>query len=195
MVAAAHAAGIAVMLPQAESESAAHWKPWRSVVPVRDSANAQASVENEPSELGLTQRLLVSAQAVVVRPGGAAPDGMAELIEEIGYVAIGRSHDIGEHPKFNACRSLGAMVATLHHLGYIHGDLQPQNFKFKENGEIQSMFDVGRTCNPGRPLTLLERASDLAVLKKHVSFLEWEAAKLGYRSEASDADEVLAQFE
>jgi len=130
-----------------------------------------------------------------VRTGGAVPDGMAELIEEIGYVAIGRSHDIGERPKFNACRSLGAMAATLHRLGYIHGDLQPQNFTFKENGEIQSMFDLGRTYNPGRPLTLVERASDLAVLKKHVSFLEWEAAKLGYRSEAWDADEVLAQFE
>jgi hypothetical protein len=57
------------------------------------------------------------------------------------------------------------------------------------------MFDLGRTCNPGRPLTPRERGSDLAVLKKHVSFLEWEAAKFGYRSETSDADEILAQFE
>jgi tRNA A-37 threonylcarbamoyl transferase component Bud32 len=60
---------------------------------------------------------------------------MAELIEAIGYVAIGRSHDVGERAKLNACRSLGAMVATLHRLGYIHGDLQPENFSFKENGK------------------------------------------------------------
>jgi len=50
LAAAAHAAGVAVMLPRAESESATHWKPWRSVVPVEDSANTQAPVENEPSE-------------------------------------------------------------------------------------------------------------------------------------------------
>ena len=84
-------------------------------------------------------------------------------------------------PKLNAVKSLGAIAARLHGSGYIHGDLQPDNFTFKPDGEIQSMFDLGRTYNPERPLTLLERASDLAVLKRHVSFLEWEAAKLGYR--------------
>jgi hypothetical protein len=192
---AAHAAGIAVMLPRAENEADVHWKPWRSVVPVQDSASTQAPVDNEPSTLWLTQRLLASTQAVAARTGVAAQDGMAELIEAIGYVAIGRSYDVGEQPKLNACRSLGALAAISHRRGYIHGDLQPENFKFKEDGGIAGMFDLGRTCNPGRPLTLLERTSDLAVLKKHVTFLEWEAAKLGYRSEALDADKVLAQFE
>jgi hypothetical protein len=195
MTSTAHGADVAVMLPQADSESAEYWKPWRSVVPVRNSASAPASAANEPPELCLTQRLLTSAQAVVTRTGGAAPDGLAELIEEIGYVAIGRSHDIADRPKLNACRSIGRMAAAMHRAGFVHGDLQPQNFMFKENGEIESMFDLGRACNPGRPLTLLECASDLAVLKRHISFLEWEAAKFGYRSEAADADEVLAQFE
>lgn len=195
MTSAAHAVGVAVMLPQAESESVAYWKPWRSIVPVRNPASAPASIAGEPLELCLTQRLLTSVQAVATHTGGAVPNGLAELIEEIGYVAIGRSHDIRDRPKLNACRSIGVIAAALHRAGFVHGDLQPENFMFKEDGEIESMFDLGRTCNPGRPLTLLERASDLAVLKKHVSFLEWEAAKFGYRSEASDADEVLAQFE
>jgi tRNA A-37 threonylcarbamoyl transferase component Bud32 len=139
--------------------------------------------------------LLASAQAVAAHSGDVASEKIAELIEEIGYAALGRSHDLRDRPRLNACRSLGRMAATLHDIGYIHGDLQPQNFSFKEDGEIASMFDLGRTYNPGRPLTLLERASDLAVLKKNVSFLEWEAAKFGYRAEASDAEEVLAQFE
>jgi hypothetical protein len=195
MASAAHAAGVAVMLPQAESESAVYWKPWRSIVPVQNPAGALASAVGEPPELCLTQRILTSAQAVAAQASGAVSDGIAEVLEEIGYVAIGRSHDASERPMLNACRSLGVVAAAMHRIGYIHGDLQPQNVTFKENGEIDSMFDLGRTCNPGRPLTLLERASDLAVLKRNVSFLEWEAAKFGYRSEASDADEVLAQFE
>jgi len=193
---AADAAGISVMLPHTDDESAPYWKPWRSVVPVQNSATPPASVDSGPPELVLTQRLLTCAQAVKARTGSnESTDVMAQLIEEIGYVAIGRSHDVRDRPILNAAKSLGAIAAKLHGNGYIHGDLQPQNFTFKEDGEIQSMFDLGRTCNPGRPLTLLERASDLAVLKRHVSFLEWEAAKLGYRSEAPDADEVLAQFE
>jgi hypothetical protein len=193
---AAEAAGIAVMLPYASDESAPHWKPWRSIVPVQNSATPPPSIDGGPPELMLTQRLLTCTQAVAARTGSnQSTDAMAQLIEEIGYVAIGRSHDVRDRPRLNATKSLGAVAAKLHEIGFIHGDLQPQNFTFKEDGEISSMFDLGRTGNPGRPLTLLERASDLAVLKKHVSFLEWEAAKLGYRSEAPDADEVLAQFE
>jgi hypothetical protein len=193
---AAHAAGISVMLPYTDDESALHWKPWRSVVPVQNSATAKVRIDSGPPELVLTQRLLTCAQAVEARTGSKqSPEATAQLIEEIGYIAIGRSHDVRDTPKLNAVKSLGAIAARLHGSGYVHGDLQPDNFTFKPDGEIQSMFDLGRTCNPGRPLTLLERASDLAVLKRHVSFLEWEAAKLGYRSEAPDADEVLAQFE
>jgi hypothetical protein len=196
LTSAADAAGVAVMLPDPGDESAPYWKPWRSVVPVQNSATRPISIDGGPPELILTQRLLTCAQAVAARTGGnQSIDTMAQLIEEIGYVAIGRSHDVRDWPRLNAARSLGAMAARLHKIGYVHGDLQQLNFTFKEDGEIESMFDLGRTCNPGRPLTLLERASDLAVLKKHVSFLEWEAAKLGYRSEAPDGDEVLAQFE
>jgi hypothetical protein len=192
----AETAGISVMLPHANDESAPYWKPWRSVVPVWNSATAAAPIDGGPPELTLIQRLLTCAQAVTARTGSnQSTDAMAQLIEEIGYVAIGRSHDIRDRPRLNAAKSLGAIAAKMHELGYVHGDLQPQNFTFKDDGEIQSMFDIGRTANPGRPLTLLERASDLAVLKRHVSFLEWEAAKLGYRLEAPDADEVLAQFE
>src|SRR5262249_4189137 len=143
----------------------------------------------------LTQRLLASAQAVAARTGGGAPPGMAEALEAIGYIALGRCHDIGDLPRCNVFRSIGAIAARMHHLGFVHGDLQPHNFVFKDNGEIASAFDLGRTHNPGRLLTVLERASDLAALKRYGSFLEWEAAKLGYRSEGSDADQVLAQFE
>ena len=153
MASTAHAAGVAVMLPQAESESAVHWKPWRSIVPVRNHASALASAVGEPPELCLTQRILTSAQAVAAQTSGAVSDGIAEVLEEIGYVAIGRSHDASERPSLNACRSLGVMAAAMHRIGYIHSDLQPQNFLFKENGEIGYSFDPGRTYNPGRPLT------------------------------------------
>ena len=94
----------------------------------------------------------------------------------------------------NAYRAMGRMAAALHKAGYIHGDLQPENFTFELDGEIASMFHLGRSCNPARPLSALERASDLTVLKKRSSFLQWEFAKLGYRSEVSDADEVLEYF-
>jgi hypothetical protein len=194
MARAAHAVGAAVTLPTAD-EAAAHGKPWRSVVPVWSQSSEQTITVDEPPELWLVQRLFTSAQAVAARTGGEVPDGLAELMEEIGYVAIGRSHEVRDRPRLHAFHSLGAMAAVMHHAGFVHGDLQPQNFTFKEeSGDIASMFDLGRAANPGRPLTVLERASDLAVLKKHASFLEWEAAKLGYRSRASDADAVLAQF-
>jgi hypothetical protein len=157
------------MLPHTDDESALYWKPWRSVVPVQNSATAPASIDSGPPELILTQRLLTCAQAVEARTGSnQSTDAMAQVIKEIGYVAIGRSHDLRDRPRLNAAKSLGAVAAKLHEIGYIHGDLQPQNVTFKEDGEIESMFDLGRTCNPGRPLTLLERASDLAVLKRHV---------------------------
>jgi hypothetical protein len=193
---AAHAVGIAVTLPRTETESDVYFKPWRSVVSVvQDSANSPTASDDECSALYLIQRLLVTAQAISARrDGGAVPDGMARVIEQAGYVALGRAHDVRKNPRFNASYSLGKIAANLHGHGFIHGDLQPQNFTFKQNGEIQSMFDLGRAFSAERPLTALERASDLAVLKKHVTFMEWEAAKLGYRSEARDAEEVLAYF-
>ena len=73
------------------------------------------------------------------------------------------------------------------------GVLVTAEHALRRDEEIQVTLPGGRVASA--KLAGRDRSSDLAVLKKHISFLEWEAAKLGYRSEASDADEVLAQFE
>ena len=84
----------------------------------------------------------------------------------------------------------GKAIAELHSLNVIHGDLQPSNLL---GGDSPAVTDLLRSRELNRPLTILERAQDLALLKLHWRhFLSWEAIKLGYRSIApKEAEEVF----
>jgi hypothetical protein len=205
---AAHARGIAVSLPRPPIIPEWEWKPWRIAIGVdtdgRNSISPAARLEAAddrerplaaPALLWLLQRCLVSLSASDRSQPEEQWFALAEAIEDFGYIALCREFDVTTRPRLNAVYEVGKMAARLHAFKAIHGDLHLGDFRFDENGKLTSMFDLGRTAILDRELTILERASDLAVLKKHCTFLEWESAKLGYRAEAPEvAEAVFACF-
>ncbi len=207
LVEPAHAQGIAMTLPEGTSGSVElDSRPWRSVARTKGSGgpefltadlveSAYAHVPFEPPDdasiLHLFQRAFVCRAATA--PLGAADEwgGVAELIEELGYVLLSRTFNaermraaLEDNPLLFYFR-LGALAAKLHMKGVLHGDLHPENFGFQDGNVI--IRDAGSGRFTGRTLSERERARDLGLLKLTVRFAEWEAVKLGYREEARDA--------
>lgn len=209
----AHQNGIAVSLPQpCQAFPETYWKPWRSVLSIMPN-DASSPIERQSEThnaeweariglfgLELVQRCLVSRAAFPTNDSSDYWTQLAEAIENLGYLVISRSFDLHAFRQLNACYELGKFAALLHAEQCVHGDLHLDNFAFQEDGELRSAFDFGRATFLERPLTSLERACDLAVLKHNLEeingFLQWEAAKLGYRSQAPlEIDEVLSHFD
>jgi hypothetical protein len=87
------------------------------------------------------------------------------------------------------------LAARLHAAMFV-GGLDITNCKFEPDGTLIAMVSIGRGRILEHPLTIEERAKDLATLKKQLSAPEWEAIKLGYQFSAPyDAEEVLAKVE
>jgi len=202
-----HDHGVAVSLPTT-SVPQTEWKPWRTVVGVDRSdlvsEGARKAHRNEANDapdgsdtvLSLLQRWLVSVVALAGIEHDEPWSELAEALEHAGFLVLSREFDVTNHPQLNAMYEIGKIAARLHAKNCIHGDLHLEDFRFDEKGALKSMFDLGRACILDRELTLTERASDLAVLKKHCRFLEWEVARLGYRGGAPDiADAVFAIFD
>jgi tRNA A-37 threonylcarbamoyl transferase component Bud32 len=98
-------------------------------------------------------------------------------------------------PGLNACQEFGKHAARLH-AAKLLGGRDITNCMFKPDGTLKAMFSIGRGRVLERPLTVEERANDLAALKKQLGAQGWEAAKIGYRfMSPGDADEVLARVE
>jgi tRNA A-37 threonylcarbamoyl transferase component Bud32 len=98
-------------------------------------------------------------------------------------------------PRLNACQEYGKLAARLHAAKFV-GGLDITNCMFEPDGTLKSMFSIGRGRILERPLTVEERANDLAALKKQLGTPEWEAAKIGYRfMSPGEAEEVLARVE
>jgi len=79
---------------------------------------------------------------------------------------------------------VGVLAAKFHDAGFLHGDLHAGNLSYdkdKQRGKRAGTFDVGDSQILNRPATPRERAQDLAIWKMQVSFIAWEATKLGYR--------------
>ncbi|MGD0007376.1 MAG: hypothetical protein ABSE93_02365 [Terriglobia bacterium] len=98
-------------------------------------------------------------------------------------------------PRLNACQEYGKLAARLHALKFV-GGLDITNCMFEPDGTLKSMFSTGRGRILERPLTVEERANDLAALKKQLGAPEWEAVKIGYRfMSPGEAEEVLSRVE
>jgi tRNA A-37 threonylcarbamoyl transferase component Bud32 len=98
-------------------------------------------------------------------------------------------------PRLNASQEFGKLAARLHAATFV-GGLDITNCKFEPDGTLIAMVSIGRGRILEHPLTIEERAKDLATLKKQLSTPEWEAIKLGYQFSApDDAEEVLAKVE
>jgi tRNA A-37 threonylcarbamoyl transferase component Bud32 len=121
----------------------------------------------------------------------------AELLECAGYLIIAGAaapDDIGE---LSAYFEIGALAARMHAYNVLHGDMHRANFGFESEprpvGERAITYDPGDISILQRPPTARERAQDLAILKATCSFIEWEAAKFGYRFKAPEiAPEVFS---
>lgn len=201
-----HARGIAVSLPRALVIPEWEWTPWRRTISVdaeEPSTGSQPAspgerveqVLNVPVLLRLLQRCLVSLST----PDCSQPEerwvALAKAVEDFGYLALCQEFDVTTRPRLNAAFEVGKIAARLHAHKTIHGDLRLDDLKFDEHGKLTGMYDLGRAAILDRELTTMERACDLAVLKRHSAFLAWEAVKLGYRSEAPQvAEAVFACF-
>ena len=98
-------------------------------------------------------------------------------------------------PRLNACQEFGKLAARLHAAQFV-GGLDITNCTFQPDGTLIAMFSIGRGRILEHPLTIEERAKDLATLKKQLNTPEWEAITLGYQFSApDDAEEVLAKVE
>jgi hypothetical protein len=212
----AHAQGIAITLPYSSSgQDKSAMKPWRMVVSLAPSSGDQnlsesmeqfslslPDTQEKDFGLGLIQRCLLIF--TLLFSDAATIDewhNLGMFVEELGYILVSRSIDIrsrlcpeglkGEFLK-------GQYAAERHADNWILGDMHPGNFLYEapndQNpmGELQ-VIDIPETARIlDHPITALERAKDLAIIKLCCGFTAWEAVKLGYRSVAArEAEEVF----
>jgi hypothetical protein len=206
----AHLRGRALTLPPPPPGYAdIEMKPWRTVVSLDPNAadlragelaglTAQSGAGEGDTERGLDliQRCLLTCAALAGGRDSPEWGSAAAMLESLGYLLVSKSVDIESCPHLVAYFEIGACAAGMHDYKLLHGDMHPQNFGYRwENrglGKRGVPFDPGHVCKLSRPLTPLERAKDLAILKLHCTFPQWEAAKLGYRFTAGDiADQVF----
>lgn len=177
--------------------------PWRSVagaaggpaLPAPAPSRSYAGLDDRGQPVQeLLQRAVVALAAL--GPDDAL-DRVTELMEPLGYLALGREHTKDKLDRFPEDRrqyyfSVGKIMGQIHNLQIIHGDVHPGNFLYDPRVSSAVICDPPPFAPLGRPLTARERAGDLGMLKLTVQFLMWEVVKLGYRSEApKDAPAVF----
>jgi hypothetical protein len=199
----AHLQGRAITLPPPPPGlSIPELKPWRTVVSLDPNAAdfragelAGLTVQSGEGEggtergLDLIQRCLLTCAALAGSQDSQEWSNAAAILESLGYLLVSKSIDIESCPYLVPAFELGVWAAKIHGLGCLHGDMHLENFSFEQGrqlGEGVACLDYGDFCALSRPLTPLERAKDLAILKMHCTFPQWEAAKLGYRFKAGD---------
>jgi hypothetical protein len=198
----AHARRMAVTLPASFDERAtSQAQPGQTLVSLTSSTESISSLQTLrqmpellPGEDEVTAGLILLQRCLLVAIGldnDKADNGVwtliNEIIESLGYILVSHSMDIKDLLRDNFSE-WGKAIATLHSFNIIHGDLHPGNIV-----GFAGVTDFLKSCELNRPLTTLERAQDLALLKLHWRhFLSWEAIKLGYRSIApEEAEEVF----
>jgi hypothetical protein len=210
----AHGRGGAVMLPGLNPGAIdLDLRPWRSAVrcapPESGTASASAEaiatafstegVEILPSaSLDLAQRTLLCQAADGRRIETEEWELAAELFEELGYLLLSRTFNrerleraAAEEP-LRFFFKLGELVARMHEKGVLHGDIHPANFGWQDGQVV--IIDAGSVRFEDRRLEACERAADVGLLKLTVSFAEWEAVKLGYRTAAADGAEPVLEL-
>jgi hypothetical protein len=200
---AAHAGGLCVMLPSPEPGTIdPSLRPWRSVVSCEPDAPGlpaleipDAAIASEPVRAASAQTLVQRTALCLSALGADAPaeahDQAAELLEHLGYIALGREFqalkvELGrfERAPLQFFHSLGKTAAQMHDKNIIHGDMHPGNFPYDAEKRVVVLSDTDTVYFLERPITLEERASDVGLLKLTCSFEEWETVKLGYREQS-----------
>jgi hypothetical protein len=154
---------------------------------------------NIEDQLDLLQRYLLSHVALkTIARTEPAWDEVATTLESFGYLLVTRGVGIEFFRELLPFFEIGALAARMHGHKILHGDMHPDNFglvgKGRELGERCLTFDPGDTWMSDRPLTPWECAQDLSILKSQTNFLQWEAAKLGYRFKAQDSATGVFRF-
>jgi hypothetical protein len=208
----AHLRGRALTLPPPPPGYAdIEMKPWRTVVSLDPDAadlragelaglTAQSGAGERDTERGLDliQRCLLTCAALA--GGQDSPDwGTATaILESLGYLLVSKGIDIESCPDLVPFFEIGARAGMMHDCKVLHGDMHPGNFGFRWEerglGDRAAPLDPDTMCRLSRPLTPLERAKDLTILKLRCTFPQWEAAKLGYRFRVGDIAEQVFQL-
>ncbi len=202
----AHDGAMAVMLPPPEQDVPGRvdpaLQPWKAVTPVDEFA-ARYVVEiaaragtTDPNVgtglLDLFQRCLVVSCGC---GNAAAADALAELAENAGFVACSWAAPTDAFGDMDQNLYIGELAARMHESWFVHGDIHPGNFGFKPGVNSAVIIDAGSCYRLTRPLTIRERAADLAVMKAACTFLEWQLFRTGYTAVAGEvADDVFREF-
>jgi hypothetical protein len=187
-------------------------RPWRSIVSCEPDEH-ELDVENIPPPAvhwrglhstaiqTLTQRAALCVAALDDHASQEACDQLAEMLEELGYIALSREHHDRRIDAFRPTKmpfrffyTIREIAARLYEINVIHGDMTTSNFLYDEQQRTAVISDVGTTCFLKRPITMEEHAADVGLMKLTCSFEEWEAVKLGYRNRAPDRAARLFQL-
>ena len=198
-----HQNGFAVTLPdQVPGHADHHLKPWTTVVPVVSprasgfpGVTGDEQLSDATSVLALLQRWLLLVP-VLAHAEPNAWQSAAETLQQFGYLLVAREPEADDRSRrLDLMWHIGMFLALVHRTGYLHGDPHLGDFRYQPDkpvGERLAVFDLGNMfvlLGPARPV---DRAQDLAILKTQAPYLDWEAAKVGYRSVAGDiADAVF----
>jgi hypothetical protein len=206
----AHQHRLAMTLPDPEpGQDDPTLKAWRATAPLDASIYgielldvAYQAAKRHPSKdqinelaLNVFQRYLLTMVALSTEEKSReAADKTAELVKHLGYLLVSIAADINQIPELAGFASLGRYAALLHSHQFIHGDMHLGNFSYDPETQKTISFDFGDSCHLERPLTALERARDLAILKLNCEFEQWEAVKMGYREVAKEQAEEVFQL-
>lgn len=200
-----HAVDTAVTLPEPDPGRVDAWtQAWSAAVQISPGPADVSKILRERGSnadwtelttltakgLNMIQRCLVAA-CVSGPIDDDVLDDLARTVEHVGYCLIASSTpgDLDESVEFEFY--LGALIARLHSIQTIHGDIHRANFSYNREEHKMVVLDSGSLCLLRRDLTVPERARDVAVFKLQCSGEQWEAFKLGYslsehRSEFAD---------
>jgi hypothetical protein len=185
----AHSAGNAISLPDAAAGFSPLLQPWREFASVAASEEddwnslsppAEHYYPGLPASLDAIQRCLTALAALSVDEGNRVWEATAVALQDLGYLLLATHVDVEEIPEFQHYLGIGKFAAAAHKRQTLHGDLHPQNFAPFNDAIVTFDADTVRTLD--RKLTVIECATDLAILRLHCSFEQWEAVKLGYSS-------------
>lgn len=153
-------------------------------------------VRGQELSLKLLQRILLGLHTAEVSTPISEicwPD-VAELLEELGYLAVSCSYVLGIPDQLRKFFDGGFLLANVHKGGNGYGDMHTGNYGYISRG-LPLIFDSGGTYKLKRPDSPIEKASDLAVFRLECDFLRWEAVRLGYWAVSPDvAESVFARF-
>jgi hypothetical protein len=175
-------------------------QPWRDIVPVSESddraweAAAPVATEDPPTVedgLNLVQRCLLALNALAPEDDDPLWHSASALLESLGYATWASHLDVEQLDDLKFYVAIGHFAANLHARQSLHGDLHPGNFGFLDNGVVA--IDADTISTLARPVTISERAADLANLKLNCRFEQWEAVKIGYSRVAPEPAAVIFQ--